>query len=880
MVTHDNLPDGRAIAAAFEHASTLDGSERDTWLAQLTLAQPQLAAQIRAWLADDDDTDTFDVGPPLLADDLTRAHATLASGTRLGAWRIVAPLGAGGMGRVYLAERADGAFAKQVAIKVLRREHHLPAALLQRERQLLARLEHPSITRILDGGVDDDGNLYLVMERVHGEDIAQWCTQQKPSLDARLDVFMQIVDAVAHAHRELVVHGDIKPNNILIDDGGRARLLDFGIARLLSDAQNVTTPAALALTPAWAAPECCAGAAPDVRSDVHALGALLHFLLYGHPPAAIAPEPERDGKADSRTASIHKLHGDMDAIIGRATSLHPDDRYRDVVALADDVERCRNHRPVAARHGGRLYRARCFVRRHWFAVGAASTLVCVLLAATAVVAWQNTIVRAERDRATLEVARSQTVLDYLLGVLGTANQTSTAKQPASLRSLLADSLVHINSDFVGDSEARQLLISRLAELHVRLADYTTADSLLQWFARGQDTTPSPPLLRARVLDNRALVRLHQNKIEAAAADVASALNLLQPLRIDSRSQRSELLVTRAQIERRQGHLDAALTTLHKALSLRLAVSAADASQTVVVRNSLAVSLMRAGQMQAALAQFAQLEKALISSRREHSKDAADIYNNYASTSFAWGEYAQAERLFDKAMTLQSEIFGPSASLAALLNNYGKLKLARGEVDAGARLIDRANTMMARFAGADSIDAQLIRIGRGSVAEARGHFTQAAKIYTTVTTALSKALGAEHPLLSRLHALTFSARARGQQLPASDPRFDTWLTTLAASPRGNRPRAQLLCLRAELSLAQHQLALAQRSAAACVALRQSTQSPASPTLAVAHYLLAVAQHRATPDNATRTASDARWQALIEALGADHPHVQRLAELRES
>ncbi|HET8898135.1 MAG TPA: serine/threonine-protein kinase [Rhodanobacteraceae bacterium] len=859
-----------AIEAAFDQAARLDGAQREAWLRELGSRQPRLAAELRAWLAEDTDNTGFDTAPAALAGDMTEQRMALATGTRLGAWRILATLGAGGMGRVYRAERADGAFDKEVAIKVLRRERRLPDSLLHHERQLLARLEHPAIPRLLDGGIGASGELYLVMELVHGASLGHWCRAQRPGLAQRLAVFAQLLDAVAYAHRALVVHGDIKPDNVLVDAHGRARLLDFGIARLLAEAHADGDVAAAGLTPAWAAPECRHGAIPDVRSDVYALGALLHFLLHGNAPAS-PPAANSTPLAIPRSA-----RRDLDAILARALTDDPQQRYPDVASLRNDLEHQQRHQPVAARNGGRWYRARRFLRRHWLATGSATVLALVLLASTAIVVGQNRIVRAERDRAQLEVARSQTVLDYLIGVLGNAQGGAAGQSAPSLRSLLSDSLTHINSDFAGDLTARQLLLSRLAELHVHMADFTTADTLLDWFQQGEQGHSSP-LVRARVLDNRALVALHQGQLDVAAESASKALDLLRPLAQETRGRRSQILVTQARIQQRQGQADSALATLRRALALRLAVSPADAGQSVVVRNSLAVALMHGGNYPAALTQFGQLEQALASSHREHSKDAADIYNNYASTSFAWGLHAQAERLFGRALRLQEGLYGPSASLAALLNNYGKLKLARGELDAGADLIDRAMAMMARYAGADSIDAQLIGLSRGAVAASRGEFARASGIYADAIAQLTSVLGDAHPLLTRIRAQALGAAAHDGSVSVDDARFDTLLTSLAAAPSGTRPRANLLCQRAQLALTQRQLQAARRSAAQCLALWTHAQAAMSPRLALAQFLRDEAEFRAQAVSASER--DASWRKLTRALGPTHPRLARLARLRD-
>lgn len=837
----------------------LEFEQRAARLGELGRTKPDLAKRLQKILAAED-VELFESDLAALADELLEEHAGLEPGTRLGPWCVVSLLGNGGMGRVYLAERSDGAFRKQVAVKVLRRELSLPAEVLRHERELLARLEHPALTRLLDGGISDSGEVYLVMERVEGQSLADWCTEQEPAIDARCDMLLAIADGVAHAHRQRVIHGDIKPENVLVDGEGRPRLLDFGIAQIADATQSTHPVLTGALTPYWAAPERRRGEPGSVRTDLYGLGRLLQFLLLD--------SPQKQGEIPRR--------GDLEAIAARATASDPERRYDDVAALASDLKRWRAGHPVRARGYSRGYALKRFLGRHWLAAGAASLLLLLVLAGSSALLWQNRVVRAERDRAQLEVQRSQTVLDYLISILGDANN-SPGQEPVTVRRLLADSLSRIERDFRGDESTRQLLLARLADLNVRLGNFTAADTLLEKFRDNEEGQSAIPV-QARVLDNRALVKFHQGKLEEATQLTDQALGLLGNLASDTRGLRSQIEVTRAQIQRRGGNAAEAVDTLRRALSLRLAVSPADSAQTVVVRNSLAVALMRQARYPDALAEFEQLAKALASSQREHSKDAANIYNNYASTAFAWGQYQRADGLFAKAMALQQEVFGPSASLAALLNNYGKLKIARGDIDAGAELIQRANEMMVRFAGADSIDAQLIRIGSGDVARARGDFAAAESIYASIRTALAAKLGAQHPLLTRIRALELAARAQGGKVPVSDPAFDQLLQALGTSRATQRPRADLLCLRAELALAQNAIDQAVQSATACAELRAQSQAPDSPTLALAEYLKSAAMWRQQPEPSARQQRDKRWQRLVDALGRNHSHIQRLAGLR--
>ncbi len=845
----------RALSEALDEVALLEGVERESWLDELKQSAPELARDLRALIVGAERFDALDEGPGLLAEHLTETQGVLAPGSRLGAWRVLALLGRGGMGRVYLAERADGAFEKRVAIKVLRRERRLADAVIEHERALLARLEHPGLTRLLDGGISEDADAFLVMELVDGLSLDAWCAQHQPDSDRRLDLFGQILDAIGHAHRQLVVHGDLKPDNLIIDHEHRVRVLDFGVARMLaSDAAQITC----AVTPGWAAPECAAGAPANVASDIYNLGRLLDHLA--RLPAA---------PVDAQLAV------DLAAIIGHATQIDPDARYSSVTSLCEDLARFRQARPVDARAGGQWYRAQRFVQRHWIGVGFASVVFLILVTAGSMLAWQDRIVRSERDTARLEATRSQVVLDYLLGILGQAD-SDIAGKPASLRSLLNDSLEHIDSDFSRDPGARQALLAHLAELLVRLNDFASAEKVLERFERDQSGS-EPAQLRVRVLDNLAVVRLHQGKLDEARHFASQARQLLGQIAADQSGQLSELLVTDALIQARQGETAASIETLQQALSLRLTVSGADAAQTVVVRNSLAAALMRSGKMAEALQEYRLIDAALESSGREHSLDAATIYANYASISFAYGHYQEARRLFERALALQEELYGPSAALAALLNNFGKLNLALGKLDAGRRQIRQAVAMIGQFAGSDSIDAQLVRLSLGELALAEGEDKLAYDTYREIADRLAAALGEDHPVLARARSGQLIAHARATGLSVDDSAFERMLGQLALDPSNQRPHAQLLCERAELALTQSSHALARDSAAACVELRRQHLAANSPPLLVAEFLEANAASRLAPSDANRQRRAAILRELEVQLGEDHPDVLRLAAL---
>lgn len=329
-----DLPDAAAQWQALQAADADEALRNDVWALlqahrQATRISAPIAAMSRDWQ------------PPA---------EPLAAGDRLGPWVLCGDLGEGGMGRVMRAERADGAYAQQVAIKLLRGHANTEAlARLTRERQILAGLRHPHIARLLDGGSTPAGQPYLVMELVDGAPIDRWCDEHGSDFAARLALFGPVCEAVAHAHARLVVHCDIKPSNVLVDTDGQVRLLDFGIARLT---QGDTPDATPALTPAYASPEQLAGATPGTASDIYSLGRLLELLVAGCLPGGLR------GRA-------------LQAVIAKALADDPTARYATVGDLLADLHRLRQARPVRAwppGPGRRRYVAALALQRHWLAL--------------------------------------------------------------------------------------------------------------------------------------------------------------------------------------------------------------------------------------------------------------------------------------------------------------------------------------------------------------------------------------------------------------------------------------------------------------------------------------------------------------------------------
>jgi non-specific serine/threonine protein kinase/serine/threonine-protein kinase len=393
------------------------------------------------------------------------------SGRTIGAYRLRRLLGSGGMGSVYLAERSDGAFSKQVAVKLLSPALAGERDRFHREREMLARLEHPNIARLLDGGTTTEGWPYLVMEYVDGLPIDRYCAERNLSLDDRLALLLQVCDGVAHAHQRLVIHCDIKPENILVTPEGTAKLLDFGIAKLLDRSGHVTQfrPA----TPAFSSPEQLQGQALTTASDVYAIGVLGYVVLTGHWPysqrpthimqamqAVLTTEPIPASRQPGLPATrVRHLRGDLENVLAKAVAKEPNRRYASAQQLADDLDAFRRGFPVRARPDAIVYRVRRFIGRHRFA-SAAAVLATISLVGAVMVSTREARLAARRFDDLREFARVIVfdVDDVLSPIPGTT----------AARKLVVDTALEYLDRLGGAGDTDEALHEELAAAYIRV----------------------------------------------------------------------------------------------------------------------------------------------------------------------------------------------------------------------------------------------------------------------------------------------------------------------------------------------------------------------------------------------------------------------------
>jgi eukaryotic-like serine/threonine-protein kinase len=482
--------DWALVEALFPDASELQGEARARFLDERCAGHPAARAELEGMLAASGDA-AFMSGPPAV-----RATApvpeTLPAGTALGPWTMLGLIGRGGMGEVYLAERSDGAYTLQVAIKVLKRGLDTAAlvARFMRERRILARLSHPNIARLIDAGTAPDGRPYLVLEHVSGAAIDAYVRERGLPLRATVELVLTVADAVGEAHRRQIVHRDLKPSNVLVDGAGQVKLLDFGIAKLLAEDEGLTQHATdpLPLTPAYAAPEQLLGRPVTPAVDAYALGVLMFLLLTGRMPHArqglpaiavtmglpdeTTPRPSdvvrrAEGLAGTvaRRRLARELAGDLDSIVIKALHPDPERRYADAAELAADLRRHLADQPVHARPDALAYRVTRFVRRYRALVAAGAITFSALATGLGVSVWLYA--RAERSAAVAEA-----VNEYLNEVVvGIADNGARPTAGLTVQGFLDRVAANIPAALGGDPESAARLHQTVAKayLHANMA---------------------------------------------------------------------------------------------------------------------------------------------------------------------------------------------------------------------------------------------------------------------------------------------------------------------------------------------------------------------------------------------------------------------------
>jgi serine/threonine-protein kinase len=741
------------ISPLLDELLELTGRPRSQRLAEIEASDPELARELTNLMTLEDERPDF-MSQPVVNASLFAAQPD----QEIGPYRLVSPLGEGGMGQVWLAVRADGLYERRVALKLLR-----PGlgdvglhARFTRERQILARLGHAHIARLLDAGISQDGQPYLALDYVRGDAITDYAQKRALDVRTRLHLFAQVCAAVSHAHANLVVHRDLKPSNILVNSAGEVCLLDFGIAKLLDQDQGhaveITRTGSRTFTLHYAAPEQLRGEIVTTMTDVYALGVVLYELLTDSKPyeltrssdaaweeAILAGEPGKPSQIAARKARetgsladkrrARSLVGDLDNLVLKALSKLPEHRYASVEALAQDLCRHLDGQPVQARAQSVGYRARKYLRRHALGLATSVGITGVLAVSLGIVSWQA-------SKAVTEATRAQAMQDFVVALFENSG-SSTGGGALDVRGLLDAGVSRADSELATQPQARAELIGLIARLRSGLGDDEQALRLLD---RQQEVlhgigsaAPMPLLLGAAALRGHTLRQLGRHQ---------DCLDTLGPMLSLAKSGADEHPLPAAEFFSQLGRCHAGLggravarDLFGEALQLRRAAgqSSALAAES---ENDLALLMLADDRPDAAVKSLREALAHLRDSGGEQNALGVEIWAGLGAAYDALDNAAEAEAAYRQALNVALVRFGAShprtgavqQALASVLMGVGKL----AEADqllmlAQDSVLERWGSNSTQLAEQESVRG-MVALERDQPAEAESLLADAVRIW--------------------------------------------------------------------------------------------------------------------------------------------------------
>jgi serine/threonine protein kinase/Tfp pilus assembly protein PilF len=678
------------------------------------------------------------------------AELPALEGRLLGPWRVLQPIARGGMGVVYLGERADGAFEQRVAIKFLGRGITTPAALarFRQERQILARLEDPHIARLVDGGVTDDGLWWFAMEFVDGSPITEWCASRGLSTRPILELFQQACGAVQMAHRNLIVHRDLKPSNIMVSADGDVKLLDFGIAKMLEEEEvaDRSFATSAAMTPNYASPEQIRGEPPTTATDVYALGVVLYELLTGERPhrpktgtfedvrhAVLEEEPEApSARIRRRRGEAKQIPRELDAIVLTAIRKEPEGRYPSVEALSEDVQRHLDGRPVRASGRTFGYLASKFLRRN--RVPVAATLMVLLALSAGLYATAR-----ERDRARLEAARARELKEFALGLFRVSNPEEGGRPDVTARELLDRGAARVDRE-IRDPRVKAEMWDMLASVYQSL-----------------DLFPSSISMCRRAI---ALRRAHPERPDTLLANslrqLGSALN-------------------------ENGNYEEGERVLREALAMERRTFGEVHPRVGFAMGELAILENRMGHTAQAESLYLEVIRVdSLTNGMEHRNTASDL-SNLGMHYYGDGRYREAVPYIARALAIRERLFGRDhIETATGIDQLGLALVGVGAADSGLALMSEALTIRRHWLAPDHPDIAHSLLNIGATLAAHGRLPEAERDLREALARRRRMLDPKNPSLAHTHNELAIVFYREGALDSAAAHFDEALRIWAYS----------------------------------------------------------------------------------------------------
>lgn len=777
--------------------------------------------------ADDDPTARFATGGAFkgrLLRDLLAAPRVPLPGTRIGAFEIREQIGSGGMGSVFRAERISGGFEQIVAIKLIRGSNPTTVERFRVEREILAGLKHPNIAQLVDGGETEDGSLYLAMEYVDGIPLDEYCNQRSLDIKARLRMLLKIADALAHAHRNLVIHRDIKPSNILVNHAdGRPKLLDFGIAKLFGEQQDrdLTQQTLGPMTPTYAAPEQFRAEPITVATDVYQFGVLMFWLLSGGLPydtptndlvawarAVIEDEPQMLSKARTRRIAVtaepessgnrrqRRANRDLDAIVQMALMKEPSQRYGSMHALIADLEAFLDGRPVLARHGGALYRLGRFVTRHRWAVLATTVAALGLAVATAVAIVQAHQARSEAERLKASVA-------LLNSVFQAADVNAGNGGRRSLEDLLDVAAKDVMERLDHHPDLRAGVLMQVADAFTSMGLPARSAPLYAQAIDDFRKRNEHGIRYLQALERGALAMYWNGNAEGAKQLIAEAESLAVGANDDHATVRDGLLFTRWQILRSEARASECYAVAEES------VRNAERASPIVRDTLMQKALVRRGTSATDLGRFAEGERDLLAAVDLGTclwgaKHAATLK---AKQALGWhyasrGDYQQGLEILEPVGQQVIEVFGArSQEWARNLYNRGNIYLALPGRWRDAVAAYRESSQVYRDAASPGIGIGPLFTAAGLLRE-HGQCQEALPLYAEVERVWRQPEVLRAPVSKRLYVELGSCQLAASDLGAAKASYQRATEALAGEDQSTVLYAEYLAFGAAIAIAEH------------------------------------------------------------------------------
>ena len=776
------------IERLFDEALNLDASARDRFLDTACNNDPDLRHEVEALLKADAEAPAFlnQDAAAFAAPAMEIPPSPAVAGRHIGPYRLIRELGRGGMGVVYLAERDD--VDKQVALKLVRGGHADPVTTRRflLERKVLARLEHPHIARLYDAGIaepsfglSNEGTPYFAMEYVEGQPIDVYCDAKKLSIPDRLRLFETVCSAVQHAHQHFVVHRDLKPSNILVTEEGQVKLLDFGIAKVLAEAEEemeeaLTRTGRQLLTPAYAAPEQVEGTAITATTDVYSLGVILYELLTGCRPYDINGSDGRAGDAflkhtPQRPSTVitqergdtaakiararattterlsRRLQGDLDVICLKALHKEPDRRYASAEAFVEDMKRHLAGLPVLARPDTIVYRSKKFIRRHRVGVSVAGSFLVLL---GLVIGFYTIQLRQQRDQAQQEAERANQVTQFLINVFGEADPLNAKGDTLNAYQILERGVTRLETEMVNQPLQQATLQDAISQVYRDLGEYEQAQQLAETAlaTRRQQYGATHPEVAASLSTLASLFR-RGGSYAAADSCYREALTIIEGAYGIAHPQWVQYTNGLAQVLVDKGEYEDAEALFREALAIGQKIHTSPHEEIAFSLGYLARALNNQGQKEEAIPLTQDALRMVQTLYGEVNPKAAAYTSFLGSIYFNMGQDTVAERYHRKALDLYLEVVGDEhPDVAASYTNIASTLRNQGRAEEAIPLYEKALAIMKAVYGDMNPSVAAVLYNMGSAYRDLHRYAEAERVLLEMLAIDRATLGEDHPLV--------------------------------------------------------------------------------------------------------------------------------------